>query len=218
MTFEELDALASALDGGALNTTLRWMAADCSSRALAAEVERAATRIHDLVAAVKRFTYMDRTSVPETVDLAIGLSDSVALLLHKARKKSVGVGVNLEPNLPRVRAIGGDLNQVWTNLIDNALDAVAESGRVTITAERRLDTVIVRIVDDGPGIPPEIRERIFDPFFTTKPVGQGTGLGLDIARRLVRRNDGDIEFESRPGRTEFRVTLPVASDGPGAAA
>jgi signal transduction histidine kinase len=187
------------------------VAADCSSRALAVEVERAATRIHDLVAAVKRFTYMDRTSAPEAVDLAISLNDAVALLLHKARKKSVSVNVKLDPNLPRVRAIGGDLGQVWTNLIDNALDAVAGSGQVTITAAHRLGSVVVGIVDDGPGIPPGIGERIFDPFFTTKPVGQGTGLGLAIARRLVRRNDGDIEVESRPGRTEFRVMLPVAS-------
>ncbi len=210
VTFEGLNALASALDDGVLTTTLRWVAADCSSRALAGEVERAATRIHDLVAAVKRFTYMDRTSAPEAVDLAISVNDAVALLLHKARKKSVGVTVQLEPNLPRVRAIGGDLGQVWTNLIENAIDAVAESGQVTITGAHRLDYVVVGIVDDGPGIPPEIGERIFDPFFTTKPVGHGTGLGLDIARRLVRRNDGDIEVESRPGRTEFRVTLPVA--------
>jgi signal transduction histidine kinase len=212
VTLADLDTLAGALGGPALSTTLKWIAADCSTRALATEVEKAATRIHDLVAAVKRFTYMDRTSVSEAVDLSTSLNDSLALLMHKARRKSVGVSVKLEPDLPRVRAIGGDLNQVWTNLIDNALDAVSESGKVTITAGRHLDFVIVRIVDDGPGIPPEIGERIFDPFYTTKPVGQGTGLGLDIARRLVRRNDGDIEFESRPGRTEFRVTLPVAAD------
>ena len=122
------------------------------------------------------------------------------------------VSVDLKPDLPRVRAIGSDLNQIWTNLIDNAIDAVGEAGEVAITAGPRLDFVIVHIVDNGPGIPPDLGEQIFDPFVTTKPVGQGTGLGLDIARRLVRRNDGDIEFESRPGRTEFRVTLPVAGD------
>ncbi len=213
LTFEDLDALAAALDGDTLNTTLRWLAADCSARALAAEVERSVTRIHDLVAAIKRFTYMDRTSAPEPVDLSVSLNDTVALLQHKARRKSVRVSVNLEPDLPRVRAIGSDLNQIWTNLIDNAIDAVGEAGEVAITAAPRLDFVIVHIVDNGPGIPPNLGEQIFDPFFTTKPVGQGTGLGLDIARRLVRRNDGDIEFESRPGRTEFRITLPVAGDG-----
>ena len=213
LTFDDLDALAVALDGDTLNATLRWLAADCSTRSLAGEVERSVTRIHDLVAAIKRFTYMDRTSAPEPVDLSISLNDTVALLQHKARRKSVRVSVSLEPDLPRVRAIGSDLNQIWTNLIDNAIDAVGEAGEVAITAAPRLGFVIVHIVDNGPGIPPNLGDQIFDPFFTTKPVGQGTGLGLDIARRLVHRNDGDIEFESRPGRTEFRITLPVAGDG-----
>ena len=213
LTFEDFDALAAALDEDTLHTTLRWLAADCSTRSLAVEVERSVTRIHDLVAAIKRFTYMDRTSAPEPVDLSISLNDTVALLQHKARKKSVRVSVILEPDLPRVRAIGSDLNQIWTNLIDNAIDAVGEAGEVAITAAPRLDFVIVQIVDNGPGIPPNLGEQIFDPFFTTKPVGQGTGLGLDIARRLVRRNDGDIEFESRPGRTAFRITLPAADHG-----
>jgi signal transduction histidine kinase len=213
LTFEDLEALAAALDRDTLSTTLLWLAADCSTRSLAAEVERSVTRIHDLVAAIKRFTYMDRTSAPEPVDLSVSLNDTVALLQHKARRKSVSVSVNLEPDLPRVRAIGSDLNQIWTNLIDNAIDAVGEAGEVAITAAQRLDFVIVHIVDNGSGIPPNLGEQIFDPFFTTKPVGQGTGLGLDIARRLVRRNDGDIEFESRPGRTEFRITLPIARDG-----
>ena len=138
------------------------------------------------------------------------------MLLHQARRKSIAVNVELEPGLPRARAIGGDLGQVWTNLIDNALDAAPEAGRVTIAAAHHGDFVIVRITDNGPGIPDEIRQRIFEPFFTTKPVGQGTGLGLDIALRLVRRNDGDMEVESRPGQTEFRVTLPAASDVPSA--
>jgi signal transduction histidine kinase len=214
-TIDNLNALASVIHGDSLNVTLRWMAAHCSTRGLATDVEKASSRIHDLVAAMKRFTYMDRTDAPSAVDLSVSLGDSVALLLHKARKKSAGIGVVIEPDLPRVRAIGGDLNQVWTNLIDNAIDAVPDSGQVTITAGRHLNFVIVRIVDNGSGIPPEAGERIFDPFYTTKPVGQGTGLGLDISRRLVRRNDGDMEYESRPGRTEFRVTLPIAVAEPG---
>jgi len=211
-TIQDFEGLAAMFDGATLSATLRWLAADCASRALAADVEKAARRVHDLVDAIKRHTYMDRTSAPEPVDLSTSVSDSLALLQHKARKKSVSVSVNLEPNLPRVLAIGGDLNQVWTNLIDNALDAVPESGTLTIGAERHLGFVLVRVVDNGTGIPQDIRERIFEPFFTTKPVGQGTGQGLDITRRLVRRNNGDIEVESRPGRTEFRVTLPAAQE------
>jgi signal transduction histidine kinase len=207
-----LDALAAMLDTATLNVALRWVAAGCTTRALAADVERAATRIHNLVGAIKRFTYMDRAQVPEPVDVVESLNDSLALLMHKARKKSVGVNVSSEPDLPPARAIGGDLNQVWTNLIDNAIDAVAESGRVIVSAARYLNFVVVRVEDNGCGIPDDIRDRIFDPFVTSKPVGQGTGLGLDIARQLIRRNNGDIEVESRPGRTEFRVTLPIAAD------
>lgn len=210
VTIQGLDGLASVLDAGVLTVALRWVATGCTTRALASEVERAATRISKLVGAVKRSSYMDRALIPEAVDVVISLNDSVLLLQHKARKKSVGLQMDAEPALPFVRAIGGDLNQVWTNLIDNAIDAAPESGHIRISAEHHLDWVIVHIVDDGPGIDPGIRDRIFDPFVTSKPVGQGTGLGLNIARQLVRRNNGDIEVESRPGRTEFSVRLPVA--------
>lgn len=209
ITIDALDKLASVLDRDVLNLALRWMAAGCASRMLASEVERAAGRIRDLVGAVKRSSYMDRAVAAEPIDLAQTLNDSVVLLQHKARKKSVSINLKIDPNLPNVLAIGGDLNSVWTNLIDNALDAVPESGRIDITADRSLDSVVVRIIDNGPGIPSELREQIFDRFFTTKPIGEGTGLGLSIARQLARRNSGDIEVESSPGRTEFRVTLPV---------
>jgi signal transduction histidine kinase len=109
-----------------------------------------------------------------------------------------------------VRGFAGELNQIWGNLIDNALDAVADGSRVAVSASRENQRVVVRIVDNGPGIPADIRERIFEPFFSTKPMGQGTGLGLDIVRRLVGHNEGLIEVESEPGHTEFRVTLPIA--------
>ncbi len=128
------------------------------------------------------------------------------------------MNIEVEPGLPRVRGFAGELNQIWANLIDNALDAVPESGRVEVRASRLNQKVVVRVIDNGAGIPAEVRERIFDPFFTTKPMGQGTGLGLDIVRRLVRHNDGEIAVESQPGRTEFRVALPLAEiDGSGGA-
>jgi signal transduction histidine kinase len=212
VTFEALDRLASVVQGPELDVALRWIAASCSVRMLAADIEKAASRVHDLVAAVKRSTYMDRSQAPEAVDLSQGLSDAITLLQHKARAKSARVVLNLEADLPRVRAIGSDLNQIWMNLIDNALDAIGESGKVEVSAARQPGFVVVRIVDNGSGIPADIRGRIFDPFFTTKPVGQGTGLGLDLVQRLVRRNGGDIEFDSVHGRTEFRVSLPIATD------
>jgi signal transduction histidine kinase len=158
---------------------------------------------------------MDQASVAEAVDLKQGLSNTIAVVHSKARAKSVTVVLDVEPELPRVRGFAGELNQIWANLIDNALDAVPESGRVEVLAKREHEGVVVRIVDNGTGIPAQIRERIFDPFFTTKGVGLGTGLGLDIARRLVRHNNGEIAVESQPGRTEFRVVLPAAADGAG---
>ena len=206
-----LDELAAELAGDKLRAALRWIAAGRTVQALARDVERATTRIHALVSAVKGFTYMDQAVSPEPVDVARGLSDTLAVLGAKARAKAVSITVDLPADLPRVRGFGGELNQVWANLVDNALDAVRDGGRVTVTARAEGARVVVRVKDDGPGIPAEVLSRIFDPFFTTKPVGKGTGLGLDIVRRLVDRNDGLIEVDSEPGRTEFRVTLPVAS-------
>ena len=210
VTTETLDRLAGTVTGPALNAALRWAAAGCSVRRLASEIQDAATRIAGLVLAVKGFTHMDQATVAEPVDLAKSLGNTVAVLKSKARARSVAVSVNVEPGLPRVLGFVGELNQIWGNLIDNALDAVPESGRVEIEAGRDSGRVVVRICDNGPGIPADVRDRIFDPFFTTKPAGQGTGLGLDIVRRLVQHNDGQIAVESRPGRTEFQVTLTVA--------
>ena len=214
MTFEGLDLLAGDVDGPVLNAALRWAAAGCAVRGLASEIQDAAMRISALVMAIKGFTHMDQATVAEPVDLIQGLSNTVAVLKSKARAKSVTVTVDVEAGLPRVRGFAGELNQIWANLIDNALDAVPDSGRVEVLASREGRRVMVRVVDNGSGIPAQIRERIFDPFFSTKPVGQGTGLGLDIARRLVRHNEGEISVESQPGRTEFRVVLPLAeTDG-----
>jgi signal transduction histidine kinase len=205
-----LDELAESLSGDKLRAALRWVATGCVVRGLARDIERAASRVHTLVTAVKGFTYMDHASAPEPVDLAKGLSDTLAVMGAKARGRSVSVTVDVPENLPRARGFGGELNQVWANLVDNAIDAVNDGGHVSVTARAEGGKVIVRVTDDGPGIPADVKSRIFDPFFTTKAVGKGTGLGLDIVRRLVDRNDGLIDVESAPGRTEFRVTLPLA--------
>lgn len=211
VTLELLDQLADALTGQKLRSVLRWVAAGCTIRALAQDIERAASRVHELVSAVKGFTYMDRATVPEPVDISRGLSDTLAVMAAKARAKSASLSMEVPEGLPRVCGFGGELNQVWANLVDNALDAIGDGGRVVVTARAEGSTVVVRVIDDGPGIPDEIRSRIFDPFFTTKPVGEGTGLGLDIVRRLVQGNDGLINVTSEPGRTEFRVALPATS-------
>jgi signal transduction histidine kinase len=137
--------------------------------------------------------------------------DTVTVHAAKARAKSVTVTVDVPRALPKVRAFGGELNQVWSNLIENAIDAVPNSGNVIVRASCVGRDVVVRVIDDGPGISEEYKKKVFDPFFTTKPMGQGTGLGLDISRRIVRRHSGSIEFDSVPGRTEFRVTLPQST-------
>jgi signal transduction histidine kinase len=179
-----------------------------TTRHLAWQVETAASRIHGLVSAVKGFTHLDQAAVLSPVNLGQGLRDTLAVLGSKAKSKSIELTLKVADDLPTIMGVGGELNQVWSNLLDNALDAAPKEGHVEVLAERQGKDVLVRVIDDGAGIPPDLAKRIFDPFYTTKPVGEGTGLGLDISRRLVRRHDGQIEFTSRPGRTEFRVTLP----------
>jgi signal transduction histidine kinase len=212
VTLDALEELGDAVAPDRLDVALHWIGAGCATRALAVDVEKAASRVHHLVSAVKGFTYMDKPTLPENVPLAPGLADTISVLAYKARKKSVAVTVEVEPDLPLVRGFGGELNQVWANLIDNGLDAAPEGGRVIVSAKHEPGWVVVRVIDNGPGIPPEIRSRIFDPFFTTKPVGSGTGLGLDIARKIVMRHNGEIEVSCQPGRTEFRVSLPIAEE------
>lgn len=216
VTLDALDRIAVAVNGPALGDVLRWAAAGCSVRGIASEIREAARRIAGLVTAVKGYTQMDQATEAGPIDLESSLGNTVAVLAAKARLKSVAVTVRVEPALPRVRGFVGELNQIWANLIDNAVDAAPQSGRVEVTANRERQRVVVRVIDNGPGIAPEIRHRLFEPFFTTKPVGQGTGLGLDIVQRLLSHNDAEIEIESAPGRTEFRVSLPLANgDGIG---
>ena len=214
VTQDALDRVAESVTGPALTAVLRWAAAGRLVRGIASEIQEAATRISGIVVAIKGFTHMDQAMAAEPVDLGTGLGHTVRILNAKARSKSVAVTVAVEPGLPRALGFAGELNQVWANLIDNALDAVPESGRVDVTASREPHRVVVRVIDNGPGIPAEIQERMFEPFFTTKPVGKGSGLGLDIVRRLLMHNDAEIEVKSEPGRTEFCVSLRQADAEP----
>jgi signal transduction histidine kinase len=209
VTTDSLDEVADLLSADILDVVLRWIASSYTTRSIASEIERASSRIYELVSAVKRFTYMDRATVGEPGSIAQGITDTIAVLASKAKAKSVMVRLEIPETLPKVRIYGGELNQVWSNLVENALDAVGPNGEVSVRVAADENWVTVYVVDNGSGIPPEILSRIYDPFFTTKPMGEGTGLGLDISRRIVRRHDGTIDVESRPGRTEFRVALPV---------
>jgi signal transduction histidine kinase len=217
VTLEALEELSGYLEGEALDAALDWVAAGCAVRTLASENERAGSKISDLVSAMKRLTHMDRAPVAEPIDIERGLRDTLMVLGHKARDKSVSVKIDVAPELPCVNAVGGELEQVWMNVLDNALDAVDLGGHVAITVKPEARSLVVRVIDDGPGIAPEDQARIFDPFFTTKAPGDGTGLGLEIARTHLRGHGGTIDFDSRPGRTEFRISLPLAATGESAA-
>ena len=207
ITIDSLENLTKNLSDETVAFAINWIAAYCATNSLAVDIELAASRISELVTTIKRFTYMDKPAGLEYVDVETGLRDTIKVLAAKSKSKRATVTVDIQPDLPRVRATGSELNQIWMNLIDNAIDAVSNSGNIHISACMETDRLIVKIDDDGHGIPAKILPNIFDPFFTTKPPGQGTGLGLDITRRLLRMHHGDITVQSKPGRTEFRVSL-----------
>ena len=175
---------------------------------LLAEIGAGVGRISQIVKALKTYSYLDQAPV-QAVDVREGLEDTLLILRGKLNE---GISVRREyaPDLPRIQGHGSELNQVWTNLIDNAADAVDGKGEIVLRTRREGDFVIVDVQDNGPGIPAEIKDRIFDPFFTTKPVGQGTGLGLDISYNIVvNKHRGDIKVNSEPGKTVFEVWLPL---------
>ena len=209
LTINELNELADSLSEKTLAACIQWISTRCALNTLASDIENAAKRISDLVAAVKGFTYMDNLGKSEFTNLETGLRDTLRVISSKINSKKALIEVNLEENLPPVHASGSDLNQVWMNLIDNALDAISENGQIKINAYRDQNQVIVSISDNGSGITTEMISKIFDPFFTTKPPGMGTGLGLDIARRLLKSYQGDINVMSGNGLTEFKVSLPI---------
>jgi signal transduction histidine kinase len=207
-TVARLDVELSAFEPPHRNAILSWLGAELSARQLAGEIQRSGQAIADIVHAVKSYAYLDQAAV-QHVDIVQSLEDTLMILKHKL-KAGVRISRDFEPDLPRVEAYAGALNQVWTNLIDNAIDAMAGAGDLDLRARRLLDGVEVVITDSGPGIPPEVSAKIFDPFFTTKPQGIGTGLGLHIAHNIiVTQHHGRIAFDTRPGQTEFSVFLPT---------
>jgi signal transduction histidine kinase len=199
---------ATVLEGPALGPGLEWVASTFSVATLLGEAKASTRRISELVAAVRSYSQMDRASLQQ-VDVADGLDSTLVMLGHKLRD---GVTVVREygADVPRIEAHAGELNQVWTNLIDNAVDAMDGTGTLRVATLVEGDAVVVEIGDTGPGMPPEVAARAFEAFYTTKDVGKGTGLGLDIARRVVvERHGGTISIDSRPGRTVVRVRIPV---------
>jgi signal transduction histidine kinase len=208
ITVERLDEVHEAVGTEHLGTALRWLGYAVETETLMGEIEDATTRISTLVGAAKQYSQMDRAPF-QWVDVHDGLISTLIMLSGKIGK-NIRVVKEFDRSLPQVPAYAGELNQVWTNLVDNALGAMNGEGTLTIRTRRRNDQVLVEICDTGPGIPKDLRERIFEPFFTTKPVGEGTGLGLDISWRIVvNRHHGDLRVTSQPGDTRFQVLLPL---------
>jgi signal transduction histidine kinase len=203
----KLDTLSAELGEMALGDALTRITSLLTIGRLVGEIENSVTRISDLVRAIKDYSYMDQAPVQE-VDVHQGIESTLTILSNRL-KRGVTVVRNYDPTLPRVCAYGGELNQVWTNLMDNAIDAMQGKGELRIRTARELDRVLVEIGDNGPGMPPEVQSRIFEPFFTTKGVGEGTGLGLDTVCRIVRKHHGEIKVESRLGDTRFQVWIPI---------
>jgi signal transduction histidine kinase len=188
-------------------TLIAWLSALSTTYALLTEITTGAGRLAEIVKAVKAYTYLDQAPV-QLVDVQEGLENTLIILRHKL-KDGIWVTRDYAESLPRIEAYGSELNQVWTNLIDNAIDAMQGQGQLTLRTSATAQAVLVEIVDTGPGIPVDDQPRLFEPFFTTKPPGQGTGLGLHIAHNIVTRQRGQIQVISQPGATCFRVTLPI---------
>jgi signal transduction histidine kinase len=221
------DLAASLVDAGCNRNTLEQVAnqipaeflADALVRVTASitisrlleEIESSIGKISELVRAVKEYSYMDQMPEQE-IDIHAGLENTLLMLRHQL-KHGVEVVRDYDRTLPPICARGSELNQVWTNLISNAIDAMNGEGKLRIRTFREPTFAVVEVIDNGPGIPSEIKTRIFEPFFTTKPVGEGTGLGLDTVRRIIRNHHGDVTFDSRPGETRFVVRIPFSKSG-----
>ncbi|MGH9545217.1 MAG: sensor histidine kinase [Terriglobales bacterium] len=209
---EVLESLFATLDADVARAALVRIAASVEIANLLIEIESSTSRISDLVRAVKEYTYMDQTQAQD-VDIVKGLENTLTILNHKL-KRGVTVTREYEKIPLLVNSFGSELNQIWTNIIDNAIDAMGGKGELRVRTYRDDNCVVVEIGDNGPGISPEVKAHIFEPFFTTKGVGEGTGLGLDTVQRIVKKHRGTIQVASKPGDTRFQVFLPLVESAP----
>jgi len=203
----QLKKLAETFNSDQFPAVVDWLGSTFTAYSLLAEIGQGAERIADIVKSLKAYVYLDQAPI-QAVDLHEGLDNTIIMLRHKL-KQGVNVRREYAEHLPKVMAYGSELNQVWTNIIDNAIDAMDGKGEITLRTQQQGDWVIVEIEDTGPGIPDEIQSKIFSPFFTTKPVGKGTGLGLNISYKIIQKHGGEIKVFSQPRRTRFQVCLPV---------
>jgi signal transduction histidine kinase len=206
---EDLELIKNNSGAEAFQGILEWLENLLSSDLLIKDLEDASERITNLVGAIKSHVHMDRSGALHFTDIHKDIDDTLILLGYKIRDKNIQIKKNFCNDMPSIEAYSGELNQVWTNIIDNAIYAVKQNGEIIIETNCDQKKVIVSIIDNGTGIPKEIQSRIFDPFFTTKNVGEGTGIGLDLVKSVINRHNGEVKVNSTPGRTEFIVSFPV---------
>jgi signal transduction histidine kinase len=204
-----LEQLEQILQGKHLDPVIHWICNNLVTEKIVTEIQEASQRIGHLVDSIKSYTHMDRGNTKSLVHIEEGLRNTLVLLNHKLKEKNIELRFHIPEDLPEISIFVGELNQVWTNLIDNAIDAMSHSGVLEIVCSVNHKWLKTSIIDNGTGIPPEIIETIFDPFVTTKEIGKGTGLGLDIVRKIISAHQGEITVQSKPGRTEFVVCLPL---------
>ena len=212
-TCDDMEQFHSHIPDQYLSPVLNWINTNLVTERMVQDINEASQRIFRLIQSVKNFTHMDQGKGKELIDIHTGIENTLTMMQYKLKKANIRVIEEFDPGLPKVMALVGELNQVWTNLLDNAVDAMEGNGKGELTIRTLKDQNFARIsvIDDGPGIPDHIRSNIFDPFFTTKGIGKGTGLGLDVVNRIVQgQHHGSVKVESVPGRTEFIVCLPIA--------
>ncbi len=206
---EELDDIGEVVLPKDLTAVLTWINSVLTTEKMVDEIAEASQRIGDLVKSIKEYSHMDGGADKKMIVLRDGVESTLRILQHKIKANHIKVDVDMPDDLPKVCVSPGEMNQVWTNLIDNAIDALPEAGEIRIESRQDREFVITKVIDNGSGIPAEVLEQIFDPFFTTKEIGKGSGLGLEIAQNIVKRHNGQIKVNSRPGHTEFNVCLPI---------
>lgn len=210
---DDLDGLKDCLSAEAFPSVIEWIDNVLTTEKMVGEIKEASNRISKLVSSVKSYSHMDRAGDQEPTNVHVGIHNTLTILNHKLKKNKVQLVEELDTDLPNIKAAPGELNQVWTNVIDNALDAMEDGGTLNIVTKTVDDFVRVIIRDSGPGIPDDVKDRVFDPFFTTKAVGKGTGMGLEVVKRIVEAHNGSIKLESEPGNTNFEFCFPINHQG-----
>ncbi|MFS4418585.1 sensor histidine kinase [Maribacter sp. 2307ULW6-5] len=209
-TTDDLNLVKSLLREEDFNPVLKWIVQNMTTEKTVADIKEASKRIETLVQSVKTYSYMDQSPDFQSLDIHEGIQSTLNILNHKIEKRGHRLVIRFQENLPKIKGMPGELNQVWTNLLDNAIDALPEkNGEISITTKAKGNFVYTWIQDNGHGISEEHLTRIFEPFFTTKEVGKGTGLGLDIARKIIKQHNGSLKATSKPGETLFEVCLPI---------